>query len=53
VETALEGAKLRMHKPQKENYPFTKDPAKYNVYWDVRKGLIPIVGAHPSRRPAP
>ena len=28
-----------------ETYEFKKDPKDYNVYWDVRKGLIPIVGA--------
>ena len=28
-----------------ESYEFKKDPKDYNVYWDVRKGLIPIVGA--------
>ena len=27
------------------NYPFTEDKDVYGVYWDVRKGLIPIVGA--------
>ena len=25
-------------------YPFRKEKADYSVYWDVRKGLIPIVG---------
>ncbi|KFM26260.1 Glycolate oxidase subunit GlcD [Auxenochlorella protothecoides] len=29
---------------QVTDYEFWEDPAKYNVYWDVRKGLIPIVG---------
>lgn len=28
-----------------ETYEFKKSPEDYNVYWDVRKGLIPIVGA--------
>ena len=28
-----------------EAYEFKKDPKDYGVYWDVRKGLIPIVGA--------
>ena len=27
-----------------DTYDFKKDPKDYNVYWDVRKGLIPIVG---------
>ena len=26
-------------------YGFKHDKRDYNVYWDVRKGLIPIVGA--------
>ncbi len=25
-------------------YPFKHEKADYSVYWDVRKGLIPIVG---------
>lgn len=29
---------------QIEEYVFTENPAEYKVYWDVRKGLIPIVG---------
>ena len=28
-----------------EDYPFQHKAADYNVFWDVRKGLIPIVGA--------
>lgn len=28
-----------------EDYAFRHDPAEYKVFWDVRKGLIPIVGA--------
>eukprot|EP01025_Chloroclados_australasicus_P005935 TRINITY_DN1193_c0_g1_i3.p1 TRINITY_DN1193_c0_g1~~TRINITY_DN1193_c0_g1_i3.p1 ORF type:complete len:1087 (-),score=151.26 TRINITY_DN1193_c0_g1_i3:409-3669(-) len=28
-----------------ETYPFIEDPKQTKVYWDVRKGLIPIVGA--------
>eukprot|EP01025_Chloroclados_australasicus_P065931 TRINITY_DN900_c0_g2_i1.p1 TRINITY_DN900_c0_g2~~TRINITY_DN900_c0_g2_i1.p1 ORF type:complete len:1084 (-),score=148.29 TRINITY_DN900_c0_g2_i1:617-3868(-) len=28
-----------------ESYPFLEDPKQTKVYWDVRKGLIPIVGA--------
>ena len=27
-----------------EAYEFKHDKRDYNVYWDVRKGLIPIVG---------
>ncbi len=27
-----------------DTYDFKKDPKDFNVYWDVRKGLIPIVG---------
>ena len=44
VETALAGSGLRTSRPQKEVYPFYKDPSVFNVFWDVRKGLIPIVG---------
>ena len=28
-----------------DTYAFKHDKKDYNVYWDVRKGLIPIVGA--------
>lgn len=28
-----------------EAYPFTEDAEVYTTYWDVRKGLIPMVGA--------
>lgn len=28
-----------------DDYPFYYEPEQYNVFWDVRKGLIPIVGA--------
>ena len=32
-------------KPQElDLYGFKHEPKDYNVYWDVRKGLIPIVG---------
>ena len=27
-----------------DTYGFKKDPKDFTVYWDVRKGLIPIVG---------
>ncbi|KAK9818314.1 hypothetical protein WJX72_010431 [[Myrmecia] bisecta] len=49
VTTALEqaglpfGAKAAEPKPL-ANYAFKHDPEDYNVYWDVRKGLIPLVG---------
>lgn len=44
VESSLAGSGLKTSQPQKEVYPFHKDPGVYNVFWDVRKGLIPIVG---------
>lgn len=44
VQVALAGAGLRTPQPQRSAYPFHKDPSAYNVFWDVRKGLIPIVG---------
>jgi D-lactate dehydrogenase len=28
-----------------EDYPFTKEAAEYNCFWNARKGLIPVVGA--------
>ena len=32
-------------KPQTlDFYPFKHEPKDYNVFWNVRKGLIPIVG---------
>ena len=27
-----------------DRYPFSKDAAECKLFWDVRKGLIPIVG---------
>ena len=30
---------------REKTYPFVKDEAVYKVYWDVRKGLIPLVGS--------
>jgi D-lactate dehydrogenase len=30
---------------RESTYPFVKDEAVYKVYWDVRKGLIPLVGS--------
>jgi D-lactate dehydrogenase len=41
------GLKFGAHSDQLQdldNYPFRKDPAESKVFWDVRKGLIPIVG---------
>ncbi len=38
------GAKAAQPMPL-DAYEFKRDKADYNVYWDVRKGLIPIVGA--------
>ena len=50
MSTALNKAKLpfgakKVEPKALEEYEFKKDPKDYNVYWDVRKGLIPIVGA--------
>lgn len=50
VSNALKAAKLpfgaKSADPQElETYEFKNNPKDYNVYWDVRKGLIPIVGA--------
>lgn len=50
VSTALKKAKLPFGATAKEpkeleSYEFKKDSEDYGVYWDVRKGLIPIVGA--------
>ena len=49
VQTALNRAKLpfgarRAHPMRLDTYEFKMDKKDYNVYWDVRKGLIPIVG---------
>jgi len=41
------GLKFGAHADQLQDleaYPFRKDPAESKVFWDVRKGLIPIVG---------
>ncbi len=40
---------------QLDAYGFKHDKRDYNVYWDVRKGLIPIVGAarEAGARPVP
>lgn len=49
VDSALLDSKLPLgaHEGQARaasDYPFRKDPAESKVFWDVRKGLIPIVG---------
>ena len=49
VQTALNRAKLpfgarKAHPMRLDTYEFKMDKKDYNVYWDVRKGLIPIVG---------
>ena len=49
VQTALNRAKLpfgarKVHPMSLDTYEFKLDKKDYNVYWDVRKGLIPIVG---------
>ena len=49
VQIALSKARLpfgaRAAQPMPlDAYPFKEEPKDYNVYWDVRKGLIPIVG---------
>jgi hypothetical protein len=49
VNSALTDSKLPFgaHSDQQkglDNYPFREDPAESKVFWDVRKGLIPIVG---------
>lgn len=50
ISQALKNAKLpfgptKADAKQLEDYAFHKNPKDYNVFWDVRKGLIPIVGA--------
>lgn len=49
VEHCLDAANLGYLHDRKSLYPFTWDEAVYKVYWDVRKGLIPLVGS--SRSP--
>ena len=49
MQTALNRAKLpfgarKAHPMRLDTYEFKMDKKDYNVYWDVRKGLIPIVG---------
>eukprot|EP01025_Chloroclados_australasicus_P005936 TRINITY_DN1193_c0_g1_i4.p1 TRINITY_DN1193_c0_g1~~TRINITY_DN1193_c0_g1_i4.p1 ORF type:complete len:1085 (-),score=158.95 TRINITY_DN1193_c0_g1_i4:277-3531(-) len=50
VVDALKGANLKFGPTETtartvDSYPFLEDPKQFKVYWDVRKGLIPIVGA--------
>jgi D-lactate dehydrogenase len=45
VSASLDGAKLDLLNDRETTYPFMKDEAVYKVYWDVRKGLIPLVGS--------
>jgi len=45
VTTSLDGAGLSYLNDREAVYPFTKEEAVYKVYWDVRKGLIPLVGS--------
>ena len=45
VSTALDNANMDYLNPRESTYPFMKDEAVYKVYWDVRKGLIPLVGS--------
>ena len=49
VTNALDGAGMEYLNDREKTYPFMKDEAVYKVYWDVRKGLIPLVGS--SREP--
>ena len=49
MQTALNRANLpfgarKVHPMKLDTYDFKLDKKDYNVYWDVRKGLIPIVG---------
>ncbi len=48
VSTSLDGANLAYLNDRVSTYPFMKDEAVYKVYWDVRKGLIPLVGSSRS-----
>ena len=50
ISQALKNARLpfgptKAEPKELEDYAFHKNAKDYNVYWDVRKGLIPIVGA--------
>ena len=55
---AREAALWRQGQPRPcslDAYGFKHDKRDYNVYWDVRKGLIPIVGGarETGARPVP
>ena len=45
VSSALDDANMDYLNDRESTYPFEKDEAVYKVYWDVRKGLIPLVGS--------
>lgn len=45
VEKSIDNAGVRFLHPRSEKYPFSKEEDVYKVYWDVRKGLIPMVGS--------
>jgi D-lactate dehydrogenase len=45
VSSALDNANMDYLNDRESTYPFMKDEAVYKVYWDVRKGLIPLVGS--------
>ena len=45
VVKSIDGAKLNYLNPRETTYPFSKEEDVYKVYWDVRKGLIPMVGS--------
>ena len=45
VTDAIDGAGMEYLNDRETTYPFMKDEAVYKVYWDVRKGLIPLVGS--------
>ena len=45
VSSVMDSSDIKFLMPREENYPFHRDPKKSKLFWDVRKGLIPIVGA--------
>ncbi len=45
---AMDNADMQYLNDRESTYPFNKDEAVYKVYWDVRKGLIPLVGSSRS-----
>jgi len=44
VTQSIDNCGLEPTMPRAVHYPFYEEPKKTKVYWDVRKGLIPIVG---------